>query len=104
MSDACDPFRPSPFGNPPPSLTPMTDRIRITIDGTPLVVAEYTTVAAALALHGRAAARRSVTGEARAAFCGMGVCHECRVAIDGRAHVLACQTLCRDGLVVETAR
>ncbi|MDR5739675.1 MULTISPECIES: (2Fe-2S)-binding protein [unclassified Caballeronia] len=82
----------------------MTERVHITIDGQSLTVAEYTTVAAALAIHGRAAARRSVSGEARAALCGMGVCHECRVTIDGRAHVLACQTLCRDGLVIETAR
>jgi D-hydroxyproline dehydrogenase subunit gamma len=39
---------------------------------------------------------------ARAPFCGMGVCQECRVTVDGRAYVLACQTVCRDGMRVET--
>eukprot|EP01035_Chromulina_nebulosa_P006512 gene6513-8807_t len=32
-------------------------------------------------------------GEARAPLCGMGVCHECRVHIQGRIR-LACQTAC----------
>jgi succinate dehydrogenase/fumarate reductase-like Fe-S protein len=31
----------------------------------------------------------------------MGVCQECRVSIDGQRR-LACQTLCRDGMQVET--
>ncbi|WP_244817305.1 (2Fe-2S)-binding protein [Caballeronia sp. Lep1P3] len=82
----------------------MTERVCVTIDGVTLAVPEHTTVAAAIALNGRTATRRSVRGEARAAFCGMGVCHECRVRVDGRAHVLGCQTLCRDGLVIETMR
>ncbi|OWJ62189.1 hypothetical protein BWU74_04055 [Paraburkholderia caledonica] len=30
------------------------------------------------------------------------VCQECSVTIDGRAHALACQTLCRDGQAVRT--
>jgi succinate dehydrogenase/fumarate reductase-like Fe-S protein len=34
----------------------------------------------------------------------MGVCQECRVTIDGRAHVLACQTLCRAGMCIEAAQ
>jgi len=82
----------------------MNDLVHVTIDGRTLAVPACTTVAAALALDGQAATRRSVTREPRAAFCGMGVCHECRVSVDGRAHVLACQTLCRDGLVIETGR
>jgi succinate dehydrogenase/fumarate reductase-like Fe-S protein len=32
------------------------------------------------------------------------VCQECRVSIDGRPHVLACQALCRDGLAIGTVR
>jgi succinate dehydrogenase/fumarate reductase-like Fe-S protein len=31
----------------------------------------------------------------------MGICHECRVLVDGRRR-LACQTLCTDGMVVDT--
>ncbi|KXU87346.1 ferredoxin [Caballeronia megalochromosomata] len=82
----------------------MDERVRVIIDGESLAVPAFTTVAAAIAMRGVNGTRRSVTGEARAALCGMGVCHECRVMVDGRAHVLGCQTLCRDGLSIETMR
>ena len=82
----------------------MDETVSVTVDGVPLVVPAFTTVAAALAMRAIVPTRRSVHGEPRAALCGMGVCHECRVTIDGRAHVLGCQTLCREGLSIETAR
>jgi predicted molibdopterin-dependent oxidoreductase YjgC len=76
--------------------------IRLTVDGRDIEVEAGTTVAAALAIAGVNGSRLSVKGEPREALCGMGVCQECRVTIDGRAHVLACQTLCRDGQRVQT--
>jgi aerobic-type carbon monoxide dehydrogenase small subunit (CoxS/CutS family) len=51
-------------------------------------------------LAGSSALRRSVSGELRGPLCGMGVCFECRVAIDGRRHVRSCQLLCREGMEV----
>ncbi|CAE6810798.1 (2Fe-2S)-binding protein [Paraburkholderia haematera] len=80
-----------------------TTRFHLVIDGRSVTVEAGTTVAAALVMAGAGGTRRSVSGEARAVLCGMGVCQECRVTIDGRAHVLACQTLCREGQVVCTA-
>jgi predicted molibdopterin-dependent oxidoreductase YjgC len=77
-------------------------RVRVTINGRRIEVDEDTTVVAALVLAGVIGTRVSVRGEPRAALCGMGVCQECRVTIDGRAHALACQTLCREGLTVQT--
>ena len=77
-------------------------RVQVTIDGRVVAVPAGTSVAAALAIEGVRGTRTSVSGQLRAAVCGMGVCQECRVTIDGRAYVLGCQTLCRDGLVVET--
>ncbi|WP_282343138.1 (2Fe-2S)-binding protein [Pseudomonas sp. PS02288] len=71
------------------------------LDGRPLHVAEGTSVAAALALGGDGCARTSVSGQRRAPLCGMGICQECRVSIDG-VRRLACQTLCREGMRVET--
>ncbi|TCK38016.1 2Fe-2S iron-sulfur cluster protein [Paraburkholderia sp. BL8N3] len=82
----------------------MAEMVCVTIDGEPVSVPAFTTVTAALAMQARTATRRSVSGEARNALCGMGVCYECRVSVDGRAHTLGCQTLCREGLVIETAR
>lgn len=71
------------------------------LDGQPFRVADGTTVAAALALGGDGCSRTSVTGQRRAPLCGMGICQECRVSINGR-RCLACQTLCRDGMHIET--
>jgi succinate dehydrogenase/fumarate reductase-like Fe-S protein len=32
----------------------------------------------------------------------MGVCGECRVTVDGRAHRLGCQTLCAPDMEIRT--
>ncbi len=75
----------------------------VTIDGVPLEVPAQTTVAAAVfRRYGVRGTRMSVSGQPRAAFCGMGVCQECRMTIDARAHVLACQTVCRNGMTIAT--
>jgi D-hydroxyproline dehydrogenase subunit gamma len=77
--------------------------VAVTVNGQSLHVSAHATVAAALALaDGVRGSRISVTGEPRAMLCGMGVCQECRVTVDGRAHVLACQTVCRDGMTIDT--
>jgi succinate dehydrogenase/fumarate reductase-like Fe-S protein len=73
----------------------------LSINGRALEVVPGTTVAAALALIGDGCTRTSVSGQRRAPVCGMGICQECRVDIDGKRR-LACQTLCRDGMHVET--
>ena len=75
--------------------------VEFLLDGRPLRVPAGTTVAAALACRTPGHSRLSVSGEARAPLCGMGICHECRVTINGERR-LACQTLCSDGLRVET--
>ncbi|MBP0589260.1 (2Fe-2S)-binding protein [Paraburkholderia sp. LEh10] len=84
----------------------LRSRVRVVIDGEPVDIEQGATIAAALAICGASArgTRASVSNEPRAAFCGMGVCHECRVTVDGRAHVLACQTLCSDGQNIRTTR
>ena len=78
-----------------------TTSIHIVIDGTAVTLAPGHSLAAALALLPPGCSRTSVTGERRAPFCGMGICHECRVLVDGRRR-LAFQTLCTDGMVVNT--
>ena len=71
------------------------------INGIAVQVPEGATVAAAMA-HLGIPRRRSVSGEARAPLCGMGICFECRVAINGRAHCRSCQILCEPGMEVRT--
>ena len=79
----------------------MSAPIRLTVNGCALEMPDGSNVAAAIAqltLH----FRRSVQGELRAPLCGMGVCFECRVRIDGVAHQRACMTPVRDGMQVQT--
>lgn len=75
--------------------------VEFTLDGQALRVPAGTSLAAALALCHPGCARTSVTGEARAPLCGMGICQECRLLVDGKRR-LACQTLCHDGMAVDT--
>ncbi len=72
------------------------------IDGQPFSAHGGMTVAAALVAAGRMGTRRAQDGSLRFAVCGMGSCQECRVGIDGRAHSLACQHYCRQGMVITT--
>jgi D-hydroxyproline dehydrogenase subunit gamma len=76
--------------------------ISVSVDGKIVVVEKGTLIVAALAMQGLRGTRTSVSGEPRAALCGMGICQECRVTVDNRAHVLACQTMCRDGQIIRT--
>lgn len=81
----------------------MPDQITISINARSISVAPGVTVAAAVAMAGNIITRRSVGGAARAPLCGMGICQECRVTIDGMPHQLSCQTLCADGMQIVTA-
>ena len=68
----------------------------------PVRVEPGTTVAAAVMIAGETAFRTSVTGQPRGPLCGMGICFECRVTIDGMAHARSCQIVCADGMRVVT--
>jgi len=76
--------------------------LKITVNGRPVDVPEGAMVSAAIAIAGVTTYRRSVTGEPRAPLCGMGICFECRVTVDDRPHVRACQTPAREGMKVRT--
>jgi predicted molibdopterin-dependent oxidoreductase YjgC len=77
--------------------------ISITVDGARLVAFEGETVAAALIGAGRRTFRHSAKrNEPRSLYCGIGVCQECRMIIDGNINVRACMTPVRSGMVVQT--
>jgi aerobic-type carbon monoxide dehydrogenase small subunit (CoxS/CutS family) len=81
----------------------MPNQLSVTINGTPVIVPSGTTVAVAMALAGQVC-RTSVSGEPRGPLCGMGICFECRVVVDGNPHVRSCQVVCQQGMEVETAK
>jgi sarcosine oxidase subunit alpha len=79
----------------------MLSEVTVTVNGTQVSVPSGTTVAVAVTMAGQAC-RHSVTGQPRGPLCGMGICFECRVAIDGRPHCRSCQILCKPGMQVRT--
>jgi D-hydroxyproline dehydrogenase subunit gamma len=76
--------------------------ITVNVNDVTVRVPAGTMIAAAVLHAGVTSFRRSVTGEARGPLCGMGICFECRVIVNGVAHVRSCQTLCEDGMDVRT--
>lgn len=84
------------IGTPPRTVT-------IHVDGRPVSVVEGVSLAAALVGDRTWTFRYNpVSEEPRGPFCGMGVCLECEVTVDGRSGVRACLTPVRPGMRVET--
>ena len=76
--------------------------INLTVNNIQIEVEDGTTVAAAILISGFTVFRHSVRGDNRGPLCGMGVCLECRVTIDGIAHQRSCNILVADGMEVVT--
>ena len=79
----------------------MPEPIVVTVNGTSVSVLPGATVAVAIVIAG-GGCRKSVSGETRGPLCGMGICFECRVNVDGRSHSRSCQMLCQPGMEVRT--
>lgn len=80
----------------------MPETVQMKVNGKAITVAAGTVVAAAVAQAGVSAFRNSVEHTPRGPLCGMGVCFECTVTIDGRARQRSCLTLCKNGMEVWT--
>ena len=80
----------------------MPEMITLVVNGVAVEMPAGSMVSAAILKTGVFAFRRSVTGEPRGPLCGMGICFECRVTIDGVRHCRSCQTVCREGMDVRT--
>jgi aerobic-type carbon monoxide dehydrogenase small subunit (CoxS/CutS family) len=77
------------------------EEVPITVNGKQIVVDAGTSVAAAVMMAGEPC-RFSVSGQARGPLCGMGICMECRVTVDGVPHQRSCLLLCDAGMEVVT--
>ena len=73
-------------------------RVTIVLDGEPVEAYEGETVAAVLLARGEIATRTTPRGEPRGIFCGMGVCFDCLMIVDGVPNTRACMTWVREGL------
>ena len=75
--------------------------IQLRVDGQLVAAYEGETVAAALLAAGRRILRHRVPGgDPRGIFCGIGMCFDCLVTVDGTRIVRACVTPVRDGMQV----
>lgn len=76
--------------------------IKLKIDGQTIFVHEGSSVAAAIFAGKPKLFRTSFSGEQRFPLCGMGICFECRVSINGVKHRPSCQVLAKEGMKIET--
>jgi predicted molibdopterin-dependent oxidoreductase YjgC len=74
--------------------------VTITLDGHPVQAHVGETVAAVMLVQDTAVLRLTPGGEPRGVFCGMGVCFDCLVTIDGVPNTRACMTWVADGMEV----
>jgi len=83
----------------------MSLAVTIHIDGRPVGAEAGRPLGAVLHRELNAALRTTAgSGAPRGLFCGMGVCFDCLVSVDGRDGVRACITPVRDGMRIETGR
>jgi predicted molibdopterin-dependent oxidoreductase YjgC len=75
--------------------------VTVTFDGRPLQAYIGETIAAVLFAEGYVETRRTVGGSPRGVFCGIGVCFDCLVVVDGVPNTRACMTWVREGMRIE---
>ena len=77
------------------------EAVELTLDGRRVVGYEGESVAAVLFAEGDLSTRTTRGGEPRGVFCGMGVCFDCLVVVDGIPNTRACVTWVRPGMDVQ---
>jgi len=79
----------------------MPERVVVYLRGKQIEVPAGTS-AAVVAITRDVHCRTSFDGQIRAPLCGMGICFECRMKINGKPHVKSCQVICTDGIEIES--
>lgn len=78
--------------------------IQITVNGRVVQAYEGELVSTVLLAEGISTfARKHATGKPSGIYCGMGVCYECLVTVDGVPNTRACQTYAADRMAIETS-
>lgn len=77
--------------------------ITVQIDGRPVAAYTGETVAALLLAEGLRTFRHTAKNDQpRSLFCGIGICYDCIVTIDGVPNIRACVTTLVPGMSIET--
>ena len=77
--------------------------LTVWVDGDPVQAFAGESVATVLLALGRRSFRHTEQGAPRGLFCGMGVCFDCLVTVDGVENVRACLTPVTRGMVIATS-
>jgi predicted molibdopterin-dependent oxidoreductase YjgC len=77
--------------------------VTIQVDGEAVRAYAGETVATVLLALGLHTFRHTEHGAPRSLFCGMGICFDCLVTVDGVENVRACMTPVAEGMVIVTA-
>jgi len=76
--------------------------ISFIVDGEPIQAYPGDTIASALYAQGKRVWRVSRSGDQRGLFCGIGLCFDCLVTVDGEPNQRACVTTVAQGMRVMT--
>ncbi|UTX53019.1 (2Fe-2S)-binding protein [Leucobacter aridicollis] len=82
---------------------PAQSEIHATFEGDPIRCAPGASVAAALIATGKRGWRETRSGASRGLFCGIGVCFDCLVEIDGESGQRSCMVPLKEGMDVRGA-
>jgi sarcosine oxidase, subunit alpha len=94
--------------NPSNALLPAINRekpLKVMLNGQSVDAYEGETIAAVLLAAGIRTFRHTQKNkQSRSIFCGMGICYECLVTVDGVHAVRACVTQVTDGMKIDTCK
>lgn len=79
-------------------------RVQATFDGQPIEAEAGASVAAAIMSSCGTAWRTTKSGRPRGLFCGIGVCYDCIVEIDGQSGQRSCMIPLQNGMDVQPAK
>jgi predicted molibdopterin-dependent oxidoreductase YjgC len=90
---------------PGPAVPAPAGHVAITVDGAPWSVPAGASLAAAFTEHGTPGWRQTRRrAEPRGLSCGIGVCFDCLVTVNGVPGVRACLAAAQDGDVIATEK
>ena len=78
------------------------DKFEIEVDGRTILASSGQTIAEALLANGVRTLRMTQKQASRGVYCGMGICYECRMIVNGIPNVRTCVTLAAPGCRIAT--
>jgi sarcosine oxidase subunit alpha len=73
------------------------ENFEITVNGSPITAYKGQTIAAAILASGLRVFRVTKGRKMRGPFCGIGICFDCRMRVNGISNVRTCMTLATPG-------